>query len=100
MKKYMIQDFKRDFPDDETRLEWLFSFLCPDGMTCQKCLKGTKHHRITERPAFVCDHCGAHVYPMAGTIFEKPATPLRLWFYAIDLPPGISTSVNWSPLVD
>ena len=28
---------------------------------------------------------GNHTYPMAGTIFEKSVTPLKLWFYAIYL---------------
>ena len=30
-------------------------------------------------------YCGHHVSPMAGTILEKSATPLRLWFYAMYL---------------
>lgn len=85
MRKYTIRDFDKDFPDDDACLEWLVDFLNPDGVPCRKCLKETKHHKVTGRPAFVCDHCGSHVYPMADTIFEKSPTPLRLWFYAIFL---------------
>ncbi len=40
---------------------------------------------ITGRKAYCCDHCGTHVYPLAGTIFEKSCTPLKSWFYAIKL---------------
>ena len=85
MQKYTIQDFNHDFPTDDACLEWLVYFLYPDGIPCRKCETVTKHHRVTGRPAFVCDHCGTHVYPMADTIFEKSPTPLRLWFYAIYL---------------
>jgi transposase-like protein len=85
MDKYTIKDFNQDFPNDDACLEWLVSFLYPDGVPCRKCSCVTKHHRITGRPAFVCDHCGTHVYPMTDTIFEKSATPLRLWFYVIYL---------------
>ncbi|WP_277214204.1 IS1595 family transposase, partial [Isoptericola croceus] len=28
---------------------------------------------------------GTHVYPLAGTIFEKSTTPLKSWFYAMHL---------------
>lgn len=32
-----------------------------------------------------CDHCGNHIYPLTGTVFEKTTTPLRTWFYAMYL---------------
>ena len=38
-----------------------------------------------ERRAFSCAHCGDHVYPCAGTIFQDSRTPLQVWFYAIYL---------------
>jgi len=44
-----------------------------------------KHHRVSGRTAYACDYCGNHLYPLAGTIFEKTTTPLRLWFYAMYL---------------
>lgn len=47
MKKYTIKDFQRDFPDDDTCLEWLVNHLYPDGIhynTLQK--SGYVHHRI------------------------------------------------------
>ena len=42
-----------------------------------------KHHHVTGRTAYACDNCGHHLYPLAGTIFEKSSTSLRLWFYAM-----------------
>jgi transposase-like protein len=58
----------------------------PGGVThCEKCEQERKHYRIADRPVFSCAHCGTQVSPMAGTIFEKSSTSLRLWFYAMYL---------------
>src|SRR5215210_8934728 len=59
--------------------------LYPDGIECRSCEVVTKHHRLTKRKAYSCDRCGTHVYPLAGTIFEKSRTPLKSWFYAMFL---------------
>lgn len=37
------------------------------------------------RKAYCCAHCGDHLYPCAGTIFQDSRTPLQVWFYAIYL---------------
>ena len=37
------------------------------------------------RRAFSCAHCGDHIYPTAGTVFQDTRTPLLVWFYAIYL---------------
>jgi hypothetical protein len=42
-------------------------------------------HRLENRKAYCCAHCGGHVYPCACTIFEKSRTSLQNWFYAIYL---------------
>jgi transposase len=86
MKPYTINDFRAQFPDDATCLEWLFRRFHPDGMLiCDKCGKKTKHHRIASRPSYSCDNCGNHFHPTAGTIFHKSPTPLTTWFYALYL---------------
>ena len=85
MQKYTIQDFNRDFPDDDACLEWLRRHLHPDGIFCKVCQRITKHHRVVSRPSYSCDWCGHHVHPTAGTIFEKSTTSLRLWFHAFYL---------------
>lgn len=84
--RYTIQDFNREFPDDETCLEYIKEQRFPGGMAyCNKCRKETKHHRIAGRTAYSCQLCGRHIYPLAGSIFEKSSTSLRLWFYAMYL---------------
>jgi hypothetical protein len=39
----------------------------PGGITrCYKCGEDRKHYRVTGRTAYGCDHCGNHIYPLAG----------------------------------
>jgi len=85
MQRYTIEDFHRDYPDENACLERLRSRRYPDGSTCEKCGKATKYHRDAGRKSYSCQWCGHHIHPTAGTIFHKSATPLRLWFYAVFL---------------
>lgn len=85
MPKYTIADFNEQFPDDAACLEHIVSLLYPDGITCRSCKKVRPHHKLTGRKAYSCANCRTHVYPLAGTIFEKSRTPLKSWFYAIYL---------------
>ncbi len=85
MAKYTIADFNDEFPDDAACLEHIVSLLYPDGITCRSCEKVRPHHKLNGRKAYSCANCGTHVYPLAGTIFEKSRTPLKYWFYAIYL---------------
>lgn len=34
---------------------------------------------------YACSYCGTHIAPLAGTVFQKSTTSLRLWFYAMFL---------------
>jgi transposase len=77
-------EFDRMFPDDAACLEWLFQHRYPNGVYCPNCKRATPHYREKARPSYSC-HCGHHVHPMQGTIFEDSATSLRLWFLAIYL---------------
>jgi transposase-like protein len=84
--RYTINDFNRQFPDDDACLEHLKEQRFPKGIAhCEKCKRERKHHRVSGRPAYACDYCGSMISPMAGTIFEKSATSLRLWYYAMYL---------------
>ena len=86
VRRFTINDFNAQFSDDETCLEWLMEQRHPGGVaTCTYCKVERKHHRIASKKAWACDHCGTYISPMAGTIFEKSRTPLRLWFYAMYL---------------
>lgn len=85
-QKYTIQDFNTEFPNDDACMEFIKEQKWPDGRTlCEKCGVERKHYRVTGRTAYACDHCGNHIYPLAGTIFEKSTTSLKTWFYAMYL---------------
>ena len=84
--RFTVEDFHKRFPDNDACLEYLKEQRWPGGVApCEKCGMDRKHHRVTGRPAYACDYCGSMISPMAGTIFHKSPTPLRLWFYAMYL---------------
>jgi len=84
--RYTVQQFNAEFPNDDACLEYVKEQRWPGGVTeCAKCQRERKHYRVSKRTAYACDHCGNHIYPLAGTIFEKSTTSLRLWFYAMYL---------------
>ncbi len=84
--RFTLTDFNTQFLDDSACLDFLKEQKYPSGLvSCVKCGKERKHHRVTGRPAYACDYCGSMISPMAGTIFEKSSTSLRTWFYAMYL---------------
>ena len=87
MQRYTIKQFNEDFPDEAICLEYIATLLYPTfpEIHCRTCGEVLKHHRLNGRKAFSCQRCGTHVYPLAGTIFEKSRTPLKSWFYAMYL---------------
>ncbi|MGA8763211.1 MAG: IS1595 family transposase [Candidatus Sulfotelmatobacter sp.] len=84
--RYGIDQFRKDFPNDDVCLEQIKEQRFPGGMAvCQHCEGPRKHYRVKGRTAYACANCGNHIYPLAGTIFEKSTTSLHLWFYAMYL---------------
>jgi transposase len=84
--RYTRQQFDREFPTDDACLEQVKEQRFPGGVTvCQKCEGPRKHYRVAGRTAYACATCGNHIYPLAGTIFEKSTTSLRVWFQAMYL---------------
>src|SRR5690348_5315430 len=82
--RYTRKQFNAEFPDDDACLEYIKEQRYPSGISyCAKCEQERKHYRVSGRTAYACDHCGNHIYPLAGTIFEKSTTSLRLWFHAM-----------------
>lgn len=84
--RYTRKQFDEDFPSDDVCLDTIKEQRFPGGvLKCRKCGVDRKHYRVKGRTAYACDHCGNHIYPLAGTIFEKSTTPLRIWFQAMYL---------------
>ena len=83
--RYTFKDFNRQFPDDDACLEHIKEQRFPGGMAhCEKC-------GVTEASPYRWSPCirlrllRKQIYPLAGTIFEKSTTSLRIWFYAMYL---------------
>src|SRR5271163_3039686 len=84
--RFTIRDFNAQFPDDAACLEFLKEQKYPSGLVpCPTCKSDRKFHRVAKRPVYECDYCGFQLSPMAGTIFQKSSTPLRIWFHAMFL---------------
>jgi transposase-like protein len=81
-----VREFFKRFPDEDACLEHVMDVRFGLRHTCQSCgVVNATFHRLENRKAYCCAHCGDHLYPCAGTIFEKSRTPLQSWFYAIFL---------------
>ena len=42
-----------------------------------------RFHRVSRRRAYACDHCGAQIYPTAGTFMEGSGLNVATWFSAV-----------------
>jgi len=80
-----IQEFFKQFPDDDACLDYLMQLRHGDKRDCPKCGKHGKFHRVRRHPAYECAWCGFEIFPMVGTIFHRSHTPLQKWFYAMYL---------------
>ena len=83
--KATVKTFFKQFPSDDACLTHLFHTRFGQGHECPTCKRSAKWYRIAGRPVFSCQHCGHHIHPMAGTLFEDSHTSLQSWFYAIYL---------------
>jgi transposase len=83
--KLTVGEFFARFPDDEACLSHIMEVRYGQRHICKACGVYGTFHRLADRRAFSCAHCGHHVYPTAGTVFQDTRTPLRVWFYAIYL---------------
>lgn len=87
-RKYGIASFRKQFPDDDSCLDFIF-----DSLYSRKCSRrvgrdlwtacGGAYQRILGRRQFQCSKCRFQVAPASGTIFHKSDTPFLLWFHAI-----------------
>lgn len=76
--RYGVNSFKRDFPNEEACLQFVF-----DSHHTRKCSCGGTYRLIDGRKQFQCSKCRFQIAPCANTIFHKSSTPLTLWFHAI-----------------
>lgn len=84
--KYTIKDFNKQFPDDQTCLDYLFNVRFGGKKAiCPKCKKVGNFSHVKGMKKYACSWCGKQISPTAGTIFHKSETPLKSWFHALFL---------------
>lgn len=83
-EKYTRKQFQTQYPDDAACLQAILQRRYSNADCCPNCGVVGKLTRIEGRRAFACKE-GCHIYPCAGTVFEKSSTPLTDWFYAMYL---------------
>lgn len=84
-EKFTVRDFFNRFPDDDACLAHVMEARYGQRHECRKCGADATFHKLANRKAYSCSHCGDHVYPCAGTVFQDSRTSLQIWFYAIFL---------------
>lgn len=82
--KFTFKQFKDQYPDDGACLQAILQRRYGNTEVCPHCGVIGKLTRIEGRRAFACKE-GCHIYPCAGTVFEKSSTVLTLWFHAMYL---------------
>jgi transposase len=83
--KYTVKQFFAEFSSDDVCLTRIMEVRYGLRHVCGKCGKDSTFHKLAARRALSCSHCGDHVYPCAGTIFQDSRTSLQSWFYAMYL---------------
>ena len=82
--RYTIQDFNREFPDNDSCLQYLLNQRFSNAV-CPSCNRAGNYHRQVNSSHYVCS-CGKHqISPKKDTIFENSSTDLYKWFFAIFL---------------
>lgn len=85
VQAFSVKEFFAEFSSDDVCLTRVMEVRYGLRHVCAKCGKDSTFHKLADRRAFSCSHCGDHVYPCAGTIFQDSRTSLQSWFYAIYL---------------
>ena len=75
--------FQDRFPTEESCLDHLMRTRFGERHDCERCGKSAKFYRVKARRSYACEHCGAQVYPTAGTPFDRTRTSLRDWFFVM-----------------
>ena len=78
-----LRQFQDRFPTEESCLDHLMRVRFGERHDCEKCGKDARFYRVKARRSYACEHCGAQVYPTAGTPFDRTRTSLRDWFFVM-----------------
>ena len=75
-------EFSNKYSTQEECLQAIIDARWPHGFICPDC-GHNDGYRLHTRPVIECCVCGNQQSIMAGTLFERTTTPLRIWFSII-----------------
>ena len=79
-------EFQKRFPDNDACLEHLMNARYGGTeIDCPKCGRHGRFYRMRTQLGYVCQFCGHHIHPCAGTFLHRTHTPLHKWFFAMFL---------------
>src|SRR5438093_9285146 len=78
-----LPEFQRLFPDDAACAAYLEAIRWRDGFVCGWCGEAGEPYRFANRPQVLRGRKGQRVNALrAGTVMDRPRTPLSFWFWA------------------
>jgi transposase-like protein len=81
-----FQEFNQLFPTEKAAADYFLRVRYGDTLTCPHCGAKVKVYCYRKRAkACHCKNCNNSFSPFSNTIFEKSATSLVKWFYAVHL---------------
>jgi transposase-like protein len=85
--KYTINQFRKDYPNDDVCLDVIFRSQYAKHPACPCCGQEAEFKRIPTRRCYQCSDkdCQYQWYPTKNTVFESTRTSLVDWFYVIYL---------------
>ena len=81
--KYGLTSLRKQFPTDESCIEFMFDALHSRKCSCGGTYSLMRNGKNRKLRTFRCSKCKTKISPTAHTIFNKSDTPLVLWFHAL-----------------
>ena len=72
VQAFSVREFFDRFPTEDACLEHLMGIRYGLRHNCIKCHQVSTFHKLADRPAYTCAHCGANVHPCgAGSAVRR-----------------------------
>lgn len=80
-----FDDFRKEFPTEQTCIEHLRDLRMTEGICCKKCGEKTPHYWLKSVLKFQCKNCKSRTNLKSGTLFQDSNLPLMIWYEVLFL---------------